>query len=128
MVLVRMPLPQGESTMTPKPRPCQCGQPATERLTVRHRHPRAEFTPEAVDPHYVHGGGGIRSCGSPACEAEALLAFRAEVINYVREFSGRELDDSELETTIFRPELITYAEQPDGTMRESWPSPPGEAV
>lgn len=105
-----------------------CGQPATESLAVRYRYPRAEPAPEAMDPYHVHGGAGFGSCGSPACEAAMLLACRAQVTASVRKFSDRELADSELDTVIIRPEQATYVGQPGGTVRHSWPTPPGEAI
>jgi hypothetical protein len=110
------------------PPPCQCGEPATERLTVRYRYPRAEPVPEAMDPYYVHGGGGLGTCGSPACEAAAMLAHRAALISIVRKHGGRELAGDEIDITAVRPQDITRTEQADGTVRESWPSPPHEAI
>jgi hypothetical protein len=105
-----------------------CGQPAPVSLTVRHRYPRAVPEPKAMDPYYVHGGSGFGSCGSPACDAAMMLAHRAQVLASVRELSGRELAAGELDVVISRPEHVTYSEQADGTVQESWPAPPPEAV
>ena len=57
-----------------------CGGPPLQRLTLTYRYPRDEFEPEAVDPWCVHGSAPMRSCGSPACGAAALLATIDEII------------------------------------------------
>jgi len=59
---------------------CICGQPTTVKLYVHYKYPRTEYLPEAMDPHYVHGGGySIETCGSPQCEPDAFLARREQI-------------------------------------------------
>ena len=62
---------------------CICGQPATMRLYVHYKYPRAEYLPEAVDPEYVHGfGRSFTTCGDPGCEADAFLACREKIVDH----------------------------------------------
>lgn len=61
-------------------KPCQCGEPATDRLSIAYRYSRPEPIPEAADPWHVQGGTSMFTCGSPACEASAMLAAVDEVI------------------------------------------------
>jgi hypothetical protein len=69
-------------------RTCRCGDPATEHLTIRYQYPRAEYLPEAADPRNVLGSAPVITCGSVACEAEALLAVQDQVITDVAVNSG----------------------------------------
>lgn len=64
---------------------CTCGSAATLKLFAHYRYPRTEWMPEAMDPHYVHGGGySIEVCGNPQCEADAFLACREQIISNSR--------------------------------------------
>jgi hypothetical protein len=76
-----------------------CGGPALDRLTVRYRYARDVIIPEAADPWYVHGGAPLRSCGSTACGASALLAVMEEVITKVMLAHGRLLKPADLQIT-----------------------------
>jgi len=61
---------------------CACGSPVTLRLFVNYTYPRAEYLAEAGDPWRVHGGGySMWTCGNPACEPDALLAVREQIID-----------------------------------------------
>lgn len=62
---------------------CACGAPATVKLYVHHKYPRAGWLPEAADPWNIHGGGeSIEICEDPRCEPDALLACRVRIIDH----------------------------------------------
>ena len=53
---------------------CACGRMAVKTLSVRYRYLRAEPLPDAMDPHYVLGGGyRVSLCGNPFCERRAFV-------------------------------------------------------
>lgn len=65
-----------------------CGEPASDRLSVRYRYPRASAEPGAWDPCHVVGAAPLRTCGSVSCQAEGLLAVIERVIADAAVLSG----------------------------------------
>ena len=62
---------------------CACGRMAVKTLSVRYRYLRAEPLPDAMDPHYVLGGGyRVSLCGNPFCERRAFVTCREEIIDH----------------------------------------------
>lgn len=57
---------------------CYCGDPLTSTLYFHFRYPRASYSPDCVDPWYVHGSAPTATCGSPACEAEGYAEVLEE--------------------------------------------------
>lgn len=74
-----------------------CGQGATDCLTLSYRYPRAEYLPEAADPWNVQGSSPVRTCGSVACEAAAVLTAVDEIITRTAVNSGHLLNPPDVQ-------------------------------
>jgi hypothetical protein len=103
-----------------------CGDPATARLSIHYRYPRPEPEPEAADPWHVQGAAPRVTCGSPGCEAAAVLAARQDTTARIRRDAGEEAAAG-LEWAVVRPEDVTITQQGDSAVWMSWPEPPQQA-
>jgi hypothetical protein len=91
-----------------------CGEPAPDRLTIRYRYPRPACIPEAADPWHVHGSRSLRTCGSVACGAAALLAVIDEIISDAAIVFGHMLGHEDVHITgVGRPGDFTWIVSPE---------------
>jgi hypothetical protein len=85
-----------------------CGKLAEQCLHVRFSYPRAIPIAEAADPYYVHGGGRkLLVCGSPVCDAAAMLVEQERILRDARKWNPA-LERGQIELFIRRPEDVTY--------------------
>lgn len=102
-----------------------CGKPGAVRLTIHCCYPRPGPVPEAADPWRVQGSAALATCGSPGCEAAAVLAAREDTAARITRDAGKEAAAG-LEWDTVRPEDVTVTEQGEDSVWMSWPGPPQE--
>ena len=102
-----------------------CGKPGAVRLRIHYCFPRPAPMPEAADPGRVHGSASLTTCGSPGCEADAVLAAAHSIAAGITRDAGKEAAAG-LEWEAVGPEDVTVTEQGSGVWM-CWPGPPQEA-
>jgi hypothetical protein len=107
--------------------PCpQCGEPATESLTLWFSYPRRDLIPSCPDAMRFTGTTVLLTCGSPGCETAEVLAAATEVMAVARQQGGHEAI-SGFAWMAARTGDMTRTEHGNGTFTLSWPDPPKEA-